>query len=67
MDATCDDRLRTLTVGAKTYRYLPMADRVADDVWAELPYTVRILLENIARTAPERFEAVLLRAASLRG
>ena len=67
MDATAEDRLRTLTVGAQTYRYLPMADRVADDVWSDLPYTVRILLENIARTAPERFEAVLLRAVSRRG
>ena len=67
MDATDDAALRTLTVGAQTYRYLPMADRVAHDVWAGLPYTVRILLENIARTAPDRFDAVLLRAVSRRG
>ena len=67
MDATDDDRLHTLTVGAQAYSYLPMADRVAHDVWADLPYTVRILLENIARTAPDRFEAALLRAVSRRG
>jgi aconitate hydratase len=67
VDETDVDRLRLLSVGAQTYRYLPMSDRVTHDVWVELPYTVRILLENIARTAPEHFEAALLRAVTRRG
>ena len=58
---------RVLSVGMREYRYLPMADRVADEVWSGLPYTVRILLENIARTAPDRFEDALVRAVSRRG
>ena len=62
--APYDVVLDPLSVGAQQYRYVPMTRLVADDVWSSLPFTVRILLENIARTAPDRFESALARAVT---
>lgn len=62
-----DGALRAMTVERRAYRYLPMSERVSDDVWSRLPFTVRILLENVARTAPERFELALERAVTMEG
>jgi aconitate hydratase len=56
-----------MTVGTLHYRYLPMDEHVVEDVWSRLPFTVRILLENIARTAPDHFETALERASTRQG
>jgi aconitate hydratase len=62
--ATAVEDIRLLHVGERQYRYVPMKDFVPAEVWAELPFTVRILLENMARTAPDRLPSALARATS---
>ncbi|WP_063047033.1 aconitate hydratase AcnA [Nocardia pseudovaccinii] len=51
-----------LTVGDRSYRYLPLAALLSAEQLAELPYLTRILLENVARRAPDRLAAALARA-----
>ncbi|WP_067968087.1 aconitate hydratase AcnA [Nocardiopsis trehalosi] len=51
-----------LDVGGRAYRYVPLDRLAAPRELAEMPYVVRVLLENVARRAPEALPAVLDRA-----
>ncbi|MFC7329219.1 aconitate hydratase AcnA [Marinactinospora rubrisoli] len=51
-----------LAVAGREYRYVPLRRLLAEDELRAIPYSVRILLENVARRAPEALPAVLDRA-----
>ncbi|WP_110644030.1 aconitate hydratase AcnA [Salinicola sp. CPA57] len=44
---------RTLNVAGKTYRYLALSDIVEAEQLSRMPYSLRILLENVARRTPQ--------------
>ncbi|MCM5705127.1 aconitate hydratase AcnA [Larsenimonas salina] len=45
---------RTLDVAGTPYRYLALSDIVAPEHLGRIPYSLRLLLENVARRCPER-------------
>jgi aconitate hydratase A / 2-methylisocitrate dehydratase len=51
-----------LVIRGHTYRYLPLHRLLPEDRLRELPYVTRILLENLARKAPEAVAAAVHRA-----
>jgi aconitate hydratase len=59
--------LRELSVGQQTYRYLPLDALLSAAELARLPFVLRVLLENVARAAPEALERVLGRVRSGQG
>lgn len=56
-----------LTVEGHSYRYQPLAGLLPAERLAELPYAVRVLLENVARRSPAALGDVLARARSGHG
>lgn len=50
-----------LVVGGREYRYLPLAAHLDDQELASTPYAIRVLIENVARRAPDSLPAVLAR------
>ncbi|NEB22096.1 aconitate hydratase AcnA [Streptomyces coelicoflavus] len=56
-----------LTVDGHSYRYQPLAGLLPAGRLAEVPYSVRVLLENVARRSPAALDDVLARARSGRG
>ncbi|PNV31959.1 aconitate hydratase AcnA [Streptomyces sp. DH-12] len=56
-----------LTVAGHSYRYQPLAGLLPAERLAELPYAVRVLLENVARRSPAALGDVLARARSGHG
>ncbi|BBC29861.1 Aconitate hydratase [Streptomyces graminofaciens] len=55
------DRTALLTVGRRSYRYQPL-DRILPPAELDaLPYAIRVLLENVARRAPESLADVVSR------
>ncbi|MFE9181368.1 aconitate hydratase AcnA [Streptomyces sp. NPDC007126] len=56
-----------LTVEGHSYRYQPLAGLLPAERLAELPYAVRVLLENVARSSPAALDDVLARARTGRG
>ncbi|MFD5753599.1 aconitate hydratase AcnA [Streptomyces sp. NPDC127033] len=61
------DRTAVLTVDGHSYRYRPLARLLPQARLDELPYAVRVLLENVARRSPAALDDVLARASSGRG
>jgi aconitate hydratase len=55
--------LAELPVGSRSYRYVPLSALLPPERLAAIPYAARILLENVARRAPEVLPAALSRAA----
>ncbi|WP_433869005.1 aconitate hydratase AcnA [Saccharopolyspora sp. CA-218241] len=60
-------RTAELVVGGRTYRYFPLAGLASEQELAAMPYAVRVLLENVARRAPDALPAVLRRARERTG
>ncbi|WP_328370122.1 aconitate hydratase AcnA [Streptomyces sp. NBC_00457] len=58
------DRTAVLTVDGHSYRYRPLARLLPGARLDELPYAVRVLLENVARRSPAALDDVLARALS---
>ncbi|MET9718117.1 aconitate hydratase AcnA [Streptomyces rochei] len=56
-----------LTVDGHSYRYQPLDGLLPAERLAEVPYAVRVLLENVARRSPAALDDVLARARSGRG
>ncbi|MEU0303119.1 aconitate hydratase AcnA [Streptomyces sp. NPDC006175] len=56
-----------LTVDGRSYRYQPLDGLLPTERLAELPYAVRVLLENVARRSPAALDDVLARARSGHG
>jgi aconitate hydratase len=56
-----------LTVDGHSYRYQPLDGLLPAERLAELPYAVRVLLENVARRSPAALDDVLARARSGHG
>lgn len=56
-----------LTVDGHSYRYQPLDGLLPAERLAEVPYAVRVLLENVARRSPAALADVLARARSGRG
>ncbi len=56
-----------LAVGQRAYRYVPLSELAAQRELATLPYAIRVLLENVARRAPDSLQPVLRRALGRRG
>ncbi|MDR7303645.1 aconitate hydratase AcnA [Haloactinomyces albus] len=51
-----------LSIAGREYRYVPLHRLMSGDELTVLPYSIRILLENVARKAPAELPAVLDRA-----
>ncbi|WP_416979739.1 aconitate hydratase AcnA [Streptomyces sp. T028] len=58
------DHTAVLTVDGRSHRYLPLDRLLPGPERDALPYAVRVLLENVARRAPEALADVLSRARS---
>ncbi|WP_254904167.1 aconitase family protein [Streptomonospora nanhaiensis] len=56
--------LRVLDVGGTAYRYVPLEYLLTRRELAAVPYSVRVLLENVARRAPESLPEVVGRIRS---
>ncbi|MFJ8109178.1 aconitate hydratase AcnA [Streptomyces sp. NPDC096132] len=56
------DLTAVLTVEGRSYRYRPLDRVLAAEELDALPYAVRVLLENVARRAPESLADVAARA-----
>ncbi|MEV5839325.1 aconitate hydratase AcnA [Nocardia sp. NPDC052112] len=56
-----------LTVGDRSYQYLPLPALIGAERLADLPYVTRILLENVARRAPEASAAAVARVLGTGG
>ncbi|MFI6875255.1 aconitate hydratase AcnA [Streptomyces sp. NPDC050400] len=52
----------TLTMDGHTYHYTPLQALLPEGRLATLPYSVRVLLENVARRTPAALDTVLARA-----
>lgn len=50
-----------LVIDGAEYRYLPLAAVLTEDELASIPYSIRILVENIARRSPLSLSAVVAR------
>ncbi|MFF7656660.1 aconitate hydratase AcnA [Streptomyces sp. NPDC007983] len=57
-------RAAVLTVDGHVYRYLPLNQLLPGTRLDELPYAVRVLVENVARLSPAALDEVLARALS---
>ncbi|MGH3381441.1 MAG: aconitate hydratase AcnA [Actinoallomurus sp.] len=55
------DLTEPLDIDGVTYRYVPLRALLPERELAAVPYSVRILLENVARTAPEALPDALAR------
>ncbi|MGY0490010.1 aconitase family protein [Streptomyces sp. WG-D5] len=55
------DRTAVLTVGDRTYHYQPLDGVLAPAELDDVPYAVRVLLENVARRTPEALADVVAR------
>ncbi|MEU7212619.1 aconitate hydratase AcnA [Streptomyces sp. NPDC044989] len=62
-----DPTTAVLTVAGRSYRYQPLTGLLPAERLAELPYAVRVLLENVARRSPAALDDVLARARSGHG
>lgn len=51
----------SLTVGSRQYAYLPLTELLGADELAATPYSIRVLLENVARRSPDSLPAMLQR------
>ncbi|GHG99667.1 aconitate hydratase AcnA [Streptomyces lanatus] len=61
------DRTAVLTVEDRAYRYLPLGRVLPTAELDSLPYAIRVLLENVARRAPESLADLVARARAGRG
>ncbi|MFJ9626093.1 aconitate hydratase AcnA [Streptomyces sp. NPDC101175] len=66
MSSDCH-RTAVLTVDGRSYRYRPLDGLLPSGRLPGLPYAVRILLENVARRAPEALPEVAARALAGKG
>ncbi len=57
-----DETTAELNVDGTAYSYVPLRGLLPDATLSALPYSVRVLLENVARTAPEALPDALARA-----
>ncbi|MFI6703659.1 aconitate hydratase AcnA [Streptomyces sp. NPDC050509] len=57
-------RAAVLTIDGHAYRYLPLDQLLPGARLDELPYAVRVLVENVARRSPAALDDVLARALS---
>lgn len=53
-----------LTIDGKRYAYVDLRKIVSDHQLAALPYSIRLLLENVARCSPEGLDQVTARAVA---
>lgn len=58
--------LAELVVGGRSHRYLPLSGLLAPEQLAAIPYSTRILLENVARRAPDALPVALARVTGRR-
>lgn len=58
------DRTAVLTVEGRSYRYQPLDRILPPTELDELPYAVRVLLENVARRSPAALPDVVARAGA---
>ncbi|WP_051064690.1 aconitate hydratase, partial [Nocardiopsis halotolerans] len=56
-----------LNAAGSEFRYVPLDRLLGPDERRRVPYTIRILVENVARRAPDALPAVLARVRSGRG
>lgn len=50
-----------LVIDGRAYRYLPLSEFLSDAEITSAPYAIRVLIENVARRAPESLPAVVAR------
>lgn len=54
-------RQEQLVIAGRAYRYVPLAGLLGERELADTPFAIRVLLENVARRAPESLPVVLAR------
>lgn len=57
------DNLSEIQIGGERYCYVDLKKVVAGDDLDKLPYSIRLLIENVARCAPQALDGVLARAS----
>ncbi|MEE1925192.1 aconitate hydratase AcnA [Pseudomonas sp. 148P] len=62
MTETARDLLSSLVIDQQTFAYVDLHKLLGAEALARLPYSIRILLENVARCSPQALPSVLLRA-----
>lgn len=62
MTETARDLLSTLVIDQQSFAYVDLHKLLGAETLARLPYSIRILLENVARCSPQALPSVLLRA-----
>ena len=62
MTETARDLLSSLVIDQQTFAYVDLHKLLGAEALARLPYSIRILLENVARCSPLALPSVLLRA-----
>lgn len=62
MTEIATDLLNSLVVDGEQFAYVDLHKMLNPDQIAKLPYSIRILLENVARCTPEALPSVLARA-----
>ena len=62
MTETARDLLSTLVIDQQSFAYVDLHKLLGAEALARLPYSIRILLENVARCSPQALPSVLLRA-----
>lgn len=61
MTTSAVTREQELHIAGRTYRYVALSDLLDDREIASTPYVIRVLIENVARRAPDSLPAVLAR------
>ncbi|GAB2898607.1 aconitate hydratase AcnA [Paralcaligenes ginsengisoli] len=56
------ESLGQIDIRGQVYHYVDLPKIVGGECLQKLPYSIRLLLENVARCAPEAFDGVLARA-----
>jgi aconitate hydratase len=62
MTETACDLIDHLVIDNEQYAYVDLAKMLSPAQVSKLPYSIRILLENVARCSPEATPSVLARA-----
>ncbi|MDU9394673.1 aconitate hydratase AcnA [Pseudomonas sp. zfem002] len=62
MTETARDLLSSLVIDQQVFAYVDLDKLLGPEQLARLPYSIRILLENVARCSPRALPSVLLRA-----
>lgn len=62
MTQTARDLMSTLEIDRTQFAYIDLKKLLSTSQLQRLPYSIRILLENVARCSPEALESVLARA-----